>query len=103
MPRAVLSTVLLALVLSTLTLVSPTATQARVTREVSMRPDTVTGSITATRVVRLDRPAASAVAYWKGNPEARVTLALSKDGCSFGAPEPAGRDEIGGQRHDGTT
>jgi hypothetical protein len=103
MPRRVLLTVLLALVVSTLTVLSPTASGAPTTRQTPMRPDVVTATLDSARVVRLDRPATSVVAYWKGNPEAEVTLAFSQDGTRFGPQQPAGRDEIGEQRHDGTT
>ena len=84
MPRRALVTTLLALVLSTLTVAVPSATGAGVTREISMRPDAVTGAVTRTRVVTLERPAETVVAYWRGNPHAVVTLALSRDGATFG-------------------
>jgi hypothetical protein len=99
-----LVTSLLALVISTLTVVSPTPIGASsVTRETSMRPDAVTGSISRTRVVRLERPVDTVVAYWRGNPHADIRLAFSLDGTSFGPPEAAGRDEVGIARNDGTT
>ena len=103
MPRRALVTALLALVLSTLTVVAPSATGAGVTREISMRPDAVTTAVTRTRVVTLERPADTVVAYWRGNPNAAVTLALSRDGSTFGPERAAGRDEIGAARQDGTT
>jgi len=103
MPRRVLVTTLLTLVVSTLTVLAPTGTEASVTRKISMRPDAVSTSVTRTRVIRLDRPADSVVAYWRGNPRAVVTIALSQDGTQFGAQEDAGRDEIGRERRDGTT
>ena len=100
----VLVTSLLALVISPLTVLTPTSTGASpVTRETSMRPDAVTGNVTRARVVRLDRPAENVVAYWHGSPHAAVRLAFSTDGRSFGPAEDAGRDEIGRARKDGTT
>jgi len=98
-----LVTSLLALVISTLTVVSPTATEASLTRATSMRPDSVTGEVSRVRVVHLDRPAATVAAYWRGNPHAVVRLAFSLDGKKYGAERSAGRDEIGGARKDGTT
>lgn len=103
MLRRALLTALLTLLLSTLTVVTPAGTEARTTREISMRPDAVTASISRTRVVRLDRPAESVVAYWQGSPHARVTLAFSPDGEKFGPEQLAGRDEIGESRRNGTT
>ena len=91
-----LVTSLLALVISTLTVVTPTPIGASsVTHETSMRPDEVTGKVSRTRVVSLERPADTVVAYWRGNPHADVRLAFSLDGTTFGRAEPAGRDEIG--------
>jgi hypothetical protein len=98
-----LVTSLLALVISTLTVLSPTATGASLTRETSMRPDSVTGEVARVRVVHLERPAATVAAYWRGNPHAVVRLAFSMDGRNYGAEQSAGRDEIGGARKDGTT
>ena len=67
----VLVTSLLALVISTLTIVIPTPIGASaVTHETSMRPDAVTGNVSRTRVVSLERPADTVVAYWRGNPHA---------------------------------
>ena len=99
-----LVTSLLALVISTLTVVTPTPIGAStVNHETSMRPDEVTGKVSRTRVVSLERPADTVVAYWRGNPHADVRLAFSLDGTTFGRAEPAGRDEIGSARRDGTT
>ena len=103
MLRRLLLTSVLALVVSTLTVAGPQTTGASVRREVHLHHDAVTASVTGTRVVHLDQPADSVVAYWRGNPHARVTLALSQDGAHFGAAQDAGRDEIGGARRNGTT
>ena len=70
---------------------------------VPTRHETHTRAVTRVVVVRLVRPAANVVAYWRGHPHAHVTLALSDDGVHFGAPVTAGRDEIGQQRGNGTT
>jgi hypothetical protein len=103
MPRRLLVTSLLTLVVSTLTVLAPAGTQATTTRTIPMRHDASTFAVTKVHVVTLDRPADNVVAYWRGNPHAAVTLALSQDGSTFGAQQDAGRDEIGGERQDGTT
>ncbi len=41
--------------------------------------------------------------YWQGHPNARVTVAFSRDGDHFGRPVDVGRDEMGAQRRDGRT
>jgi uncharacterized protein with LGFP repeats len=41
--------------------------------------------------------------YWKGNPDAVVRVAFSRDGVKFGRAVDAGRDDIGAQRHNGIT
>jgi len=98
-----LVTSVLALVMSTLAVVSPQTSGASVRREVHLHHDAVTASISGARVVRLDRPADTVVAYWRGNPDAQVTIALSQDGTHFGAAQDAGRDELGDARQNGTT
>ena len=69
----VLVTSLLALVVSTLTVVTPTPIGASgVTHSTSMRPEAVTGNVARTRLVRLERPADTVVAYWRGSPHAEI-------------------------------
>ena len=70
---------------------------------VGTRSEEVVRSVPDTAVVALARPATTVAAYWQGNAAAHVTLAFSADGVLFGTPRPAGRDEIGGQRKNGTT
>lgn len=41
--------------------------------------------------------------YWRGHPNAKVTVAFSRDGVHFGRPLDVGRDEVGEQRHNGIT
>lgn len=64
---------------------------------------TVSGSVARTADLRLPAPAARLAAYWRGAPEARVTLAFSADGRTFSQPIEAGRDEVGEQRANGIT
>lgn len=63
----------------------------------------VTRAVSGSAVFTLRSPATTVAAYWRGNPHAQVGLAFSTDGVHFGAVRDAGRDEIGGERRDGTT
>jgi hypothetical protein len=76
---------------------------ASVTRRVAMRSERVVRSVTAAAAIAFTRPATSVATYWRGNADARVTLAFSSDGVHFGTPQSAGRDEMGEQRKNGTT
>ena len=99
----VLVTSLLALVISTLTVVTPTATGAsRHPRDLDASGRSHGKRDPGARRT-LERPAETVVAYWRGNPHADVRLAFSPDGTKFGPAEDAGRDEIGRARKDGTT
>ena len=55
------------------------------------------------KTVAFARPADHVTVHWAGNPDARVTLAFSSDGTSFGSPVDAGRDDAGEERNNGTT
>jgi len=83
--------------------VAEQSADASVTRHVATRSERVVHSVTADATVALSRPATSVATYWKGNADARVTLAFSSDGVHFGTPQSAGRDEMGEQRKNGTT
>jgi N-acetylmuramoyl-L-alanine amidase/FG-GAP-like repeat len=63
----------------------------------------VTVSVPGTKTISLQGGAQFVAPYWRGNPNAQVTLAFSYDGTLFGAPLDAGRDEVGLQRRNGTT
>jgi uncharacterized protein with LGFP repeats len=82
---------------------APSAEATVTTRQEPMRAEKVVRAVSGRTTVTLARPASTVAAYWKGNPHARVTLAFAKDGVHFGTPRPAGRDEIGQERRDGTT
>jgi hypothetical protein len=73
------------------------------TGQAPMRAERVVRSVSGMTTVRLARPATSVAAYWRGSPHARLSLAFSSDGVHFGTPRPAGRDEMGQERADGTT
>ncbi|MBE3075513.1 MAG: hypothetical protein IMZ75_11330, partial [Actinobacteria bacterium] len=70
---------------------------------VPTRAEHVATTVPAARTVSLAGPAEHVAVYWRGNPQARVTLAFSSDGTHFGEPVDAGRDELGEQRDNGTT
>jgi len=70
---------------------------------VPTRAEHVATTVPAARTVSLAGPAEHVAVYWRGNPQARVTLAFSSDGTHFGEPVDAGRDELGEQRNNGTT
>jgi hypothetical protein len=98
-----LFTLLLTLALSGSGIAAHSAEATVTVRQVPMHAEQVVRAVSGSTTVTLARPASTVAAYWKGNPHARVTLAFSKDGVHFGAPRPAGRDEMGLERRDGTT
>jgi N-acetylmuramoyl-L-alanine amidase len=100
--RHVLRCALLCLVLTGLTVVAPTPTLA-VGHVVPTAAEHVSARVANRHTFQLDAPAAFVATYWRGNPAAHVHLAFSKDGVHFCAAVPAGRDEVGTQRHNGTT
>lgn len=51
----------------------------------------------------LPRGTSHVAVHWRGQPNARVEIAFSRDGTSFGAREPVLLDEVGAARHDGET
>ena len=83
--------------------VAEQSADASVTRRVATRSERVVRSVTAAAAIAFTRPATSVATYWRGNADARVTLAFSSDGVHFGTPQSAGRDEMGEQRKNGTT
>ena len=84
-------------------LVAERSADASPPRHVATRSERVVRSVTGAATVALTRPATSVATYWRGNADARVTLAFSSDGVHFGTPQSAGRDEMGEQRKNGTT
>ena len=100
--RRSLLAALLALVTSLLVAFFP-GSSSGVERAVPVRAQEVRVAVERVRTVTLDEPAQHLALYWRGNPHARVSVALSVDGETFGPPRDAGRDEVGGQRRDGTT
>jgi hypothetical protein len=92
--------VLLGLLLSGLVMPAP-ASSGSTGRVVPVQAHEVTVSLRRTRTVMLQEPAQHVALYWHGNPHARVTVAFSPDGASFGRPVDAGRD--GAETHGATT
>ena len=103
MLRRLLPTLALSLVLAGLSVLGPHQAGASTARHVAIRHDLVTRAVDGVTTVALAHPATSVAAYWQGNPHAQVTLAFSSDGVHFGTAQAAGRDELGGQRGNGTT
>ncbi len=100
--RHVLRCALLCLVLTGLIVVSPTPTPA-VGHASPTASERVSARVSPRHTSRLDQPAAYVATYWRGNPAARVQVAFSTDGVHFTGAVPAGRDELGTQRHNGIT
>ncbi len=100
--RRPIVTVLLSILVGAAAVVAPVSEGAtqRVVPTVATHAST---AVTAARKVVLDKPAEHVAVYWRGNPHAQVSVALSSDGDHFGLPVDAGRDEVGEQRQDGTT
>src|SRR6059036_3234837 len=65
---------------------------------VHTRAAEVHGPVTRPTVFRLPFAAQHLALHWLGNPAARVTVALSANGTTFGPSVDAGRDEVGEQR-----
>lgn len=86
---------------SALLVAAPTAATATT----SIRTETYTVSRPVDSSADLDLPAVAThvATYWRGAPEARVSVAFSLDGERFSEPVDAGRDEAGEQRGNGIT
>ena len=67
------------------------------------RAATITGPLVASEVRRLPFRATHVALFWRGHPDAAVTVAFSRDGVHFGPAVDAGRDEVGEQRNNGIT
>ena len=63
----------------------------------------VHGSVERERTFALPIAASHVALHWAGEASARVTVAFSRDGTTFGVPVEVGRDEIGEGRADGET
>ena len=91
MLRRLLLILVFAVGLTGFSLVAEQSANASPPRHVATRSERVVRSVTVAATVALTRPATSVAAYWKGNADARVTLAFSSDGVHFGMPHFAGR------------
>jgi hypothetical protein len=100
--RRLLTLVLLPSLLAFCMVLTPTSAGAA-ERHAPTAAKEVTASVPATKTISLQGGAQYVAAYWGGNPNARVTLAFSRDGTHFDAPIDAARDEVGLQRRNGTT
>ena len=79
------------------------AAPAQAAPQVGPQIESQTVAVTTVKTVAFDRPADHVTVSWIGNPDARVTLAFSADGTSFGSPVDAGRDDAGEERGNGMT
>ncbi|MGH3306289.1 MAG: N-acetylmuramoyl-L-alanine amidase [Nocardioides sp.] len=100
--RHIVRCALLCLVLTGMTVVAPTSTLA-VSHTSPTAAEQVSARVATRHTFHLEQPAAYVATYWRGNPTARVRVAFSSDGVHFTGSVPAGRDELGTQRDNGTT
>ena len=100
--RRLLTLVLLPSLLAVGIVLMPTAAGATERRVPTVATE-VTASVVTTKTVSLQGGSQSVVAYWRGNPGARVTLSFSQDGTHFSVPVDADRDDLGLQRRNGMT
>ena len=63
----------------------------------------LTATVDGSRDFPLSMPASHVAVHWPGAPDARLTVAFSTDGATFGADEPVEIDEVGAGRGDGRT
>jgi len=80
--RRLLTLVLLPSLLAVGIVLMPTAAGATERRVPTVATE-VTASVVTTKTVSLQGGSQSVVAYWRGNPGARVTLSFSQDGNHF--------------------
>lgn len=71
--------------------------------EVTTRAAEVAAPLERSEVRPLPFPARHVALHWTGNPDAVVTVALSRDGATFGPERDAARDEVGEQAGNGQT
>ena len=100
MPRRIV-VIATAALLTLLLVATPTAYATSVS--VHTIAHTATAQGVRSVVLRFPAPASDVAAYWRGGSQANVTLAFSRDGVNFGRSVDAGRDDLGEQRHNGTT
>src|SRR5207249_541238 len=70
---------------------------------VQTRAIEVHGPVTKPTDFHLPFAAQHLALHWLGNPTARVSVAMSSNGTTFGSSVDAGRDEVGEQRGNGET
>jgi hypothetical protein len=61
------------------------------------------GAVAGKRTFALPRRTTHLAVYWRGSRRARVRVAFSRDGRTFGPFRRVTIDELGGLRHDGVT
>src|SRR2546423_132250 len=63
----------------------------------------VAGAVDRSRTFQLPLDAHDIAVHWRGAREARVQVAMSRDGRSFGRVQEVALDEVGEQRRNGET
>ncbi len=101
MPRRLLALLVALLPMLWLLVAQPSAWATTVS--IRTATTTVSGPVQVSADLALRAPASHLAAYWRGAPEARVSLSWSADGRTFSRPVDAGRDEAGEQRANGIT
>lgn len=95
-------TALLVVVLAAATVVVPSA-GATARPPVGVRVQRLTMAVRGTVERTLPFAATNVALYWVGHPDAKVRVAFSRDGKTFGRAIDAGRDELGAARANGVT
>ena len=70
---------------------------------IPVRAHEVSVTLDAAQTVHLPFAASHVAIYWRGSPDAAVTVAFVREGTSFGQPVPVSHDEVGEQRRNGVT
>jgi len=97
--RRLSASLIVAIAVTALVPAAPTRADDPVETEVVELAADVDGS----RDFPLSMPASHVAVHWPDERDAAVTLALSTDGRTFGAPLPVEIDEVGAERGDGRT
>jgi len=99
MPGRLIASALCAMLVTVLAPAAATRADAPVKTEAVE----LTASVDRSRVFPLSTPASHVAVHWPGAPDAKLTIALSTDGTTFGGEQPVTHDEIGEERRDGRT
>jgi hypothetical protein len=101
-PNTLRQTAVAALSAVLVTTLAPAAA-TRADAPVETRAVEIVASVDGSRTFSLSMPASHVAVHWPGAADARLSVAFSSDGVSFGADEPVEIDEVGASRRDGRT